>query len=192
MTGASRKHSFYLGMGYSYEQGNIKHEKFSKITLNVSNEYKITDKIKVGFQFNGARMLPADSKSVLNAVRTTPIAPVFNEEYQLYAALPEFQKAQMMNPMVDVDLKANTTRAENYRASGNIYGEVDFLEHFNFRAVFSMDYGSNNGRTYQPIIKVYDNTVKGNVATLGTGKTEVSQFKENETKVQSDYVLRMT
>ena len=107
----------------------------------------------------------------------------------MYAALPEFQKAQMMNPMVDVDLKANTTRAENYRASGNIYGEVDFLEHFNFRAVFSMDYGSNNGRTYQPIIKVYDNTVKGNVATLGTGKTEVSQFKENETKVQSDYVL---
>ena len=192
VTGASEKHSFYLGMGYSYEQGNIKHEKFSKITLNASNEYKITDKIKVGFQFNGARMLPADSKSVLNAVRTTPIAPVFNEEYQLYAALPEFQKAQMMNPMVDVDLKANTTHAENYRASGNIYGEVDFLEHFNFRAVFSMDYGSNNGRTYQPIIKVYDNTVKGNVATLGTGKTEVSQFKENETKVQSDYVLTYT
>lgn len=137
-------------------------------------------------------MLPADSKSVLNAVRTTPIAPVFNEEYQLYAALPEFQKAQMMNPMVDVDLKANTTRAENYRASGNIYGEVDFWNIFNFRAVFSMDYGSNNGRTYQPIIKVYDNTVKGNVATLGTGKTEVSQFKENETKVQSDYVLTYT
>ena len=75
VTGASEKHSFYLGMGYSYEQGNIKHEKFSKITLNASNEYKITDKIKVGFQFNGARMLPADSKSVLNAVRTTPIAP---------------------------------------------------------------------------------------------------------------------
>ena len=74
----------------------------------------------------------------------------------------------------------------------SIYGEVDFLEHFNFRAVFSMDYGSNNGRTYQPIIKVYDNTVKGNVATLGTGKTEVSQFKENETKVQSDYVLTYT
>ena len=185
VTGASEKHSFYLGMGYAYEQGNIKHEKFSKITLNASNEYKITDKIKVGFQFNGARMLPADSKTVLNAVRTTPVAPVFNEEYQLYAALPEFQKAQMLNPMVDVDLRANTTRAENYRASGNIYGEVDFLEHFNFRAVFSMDYGSNNGRTYQPIIKVYDPTVKGNVATLGTGKTEVSQFKENETKVQS-------
>lgn len=192
VTGASEKHSFYLGVGYSYEQGNIEHEKFSKITLNASNDFKITDHIKVGFQFNGARTLPADSKGVLDAVRATPVASIYNAEYGLYTALPEFQKAQLLNPMVNVDLKANTTRAENYRASGNVFGEVDFLEHFQFRAVFSMDYASNNGRTYQPIIKVYDNTVQGNVATLGTGKTQVSQFKENETKVQSDYVLTYT
>ncbi len=192
ITGASAKHSFYLGVGYSHEQGNIKHEKYSKVTINASNDYKITDYLKVGFQFNGARMLPADSKQVLGALRATPIAPVFNNEYGLYAALPEFQKAQINNPMVDVDLKANKTKAENYRASGNIYGEVNFLEHFTFRAMFSMDYGSNNGRTYTPIVKVYDSAVSGNVATLGTGKTEVSQFKENETKVQSDYLVTYT
>ena len=192
ITGASPKHSFYLGVGYSYEQGNIEHEKFSKVTINASNDYKITDFLKVGFQFNGARLLPADSKQVLGALRSTPIAPVYNDEYGLYSALPNFQKAQINNPMVDVDLKANTTKAENYRASGNVYGEVDFLKHFTFKATFSMDYASNNGRTYTPIIKVYDSTVKGDVSTLGTGKTEVSQFKENETKVQSDYVLTYT
>ena len=185
ITGASPKHSFYLGVGYSYEQGNIEHEKFS-------NDYKITDFLKVGFQFNGARMLPADSKQVLNALRATPIAPVYNNEYGLYTALPEFQKAQINNPMVDVELKANTTKAENYRASGNIYGEVDFLKHFTFKAMFSMDYASNNGRTYTPIVKVYDAAVNGGISTLGTGKTEVSQFKENETKVQSDYLLTYT
>lgn len=192
ITGASAKHSFYLGVGYSHEQGNIKHEKFSKVTINASNDYKITDFLKVGFQFNGARMLPADSKQVLSALRAAPIAPVYNGEYGLYTALPEFQKAQINNPMVDVELKANTTKAENYRASGNIYGEVDFLKHFTFKAAFSMDYSSNNGRTYLPVMKVYDTTVNGNVATLGTGKTEVSQFKENETKVQSDYLLTYT
>ena len=36
ITGASDKNSFYLGAGYAYEQGNIKHEKYSKITLNIS------------------------------------------------------------------------------------------------------------------------------------------------------------
>lgn len=189
ITGASEKHSFYLGVGYSSEQGNIKHEKYSKVTINASNEYKITKDIKVGFQFNGARMLPADSKGVLDAVRATPIAPVFNSEYDLYAALPEFQKAQINNPLVNVGLKANTTRAINYRAAGNVYGEVNFLKNFTFRAMFSMDYATNNGRTYTPIIKVYDATVAGNVATLGDGKTAVSQFKQDETKVQSDYLL---
>ena len=109
-----------MGVGYSHEQGNIKHEKFSKVTINASNEYKVTDHFKVGFQFNGARMLPADAKQVLGAIRTTPVAPVYNAEYGLYTALPEFQKAQMNNPMVDVTLKANTTKAENYRASGSV------------------------------------------------------------------------
>lgn len=192
ITGASQTHSFYLGVGYSYEQGNIKHEKFSKVTINASNEYKLTDNFKVGFQFNGARFLPTDAKQVLAAIRTTPVAPVYNEEYGLYVALPEFQKAQMNNPMVDVSLKANTTKAENYRASGSVYGELNFLKHFTARAGFSMDFGSNNGRTYTPIQKVYDPTVAGSVATLGTGKTEISQFKQNETKVQSDYVVTYT
>lgn len=104
---------------------------------------------------------------MLGALRAAPIAPVYNKEYGLYSVLPEFQKAQINNPMVDVDLKANTTKAENYRASGNIYGEVDFLKHFNFKAMFSMDYASNNGRTYLPVMKVYDDTAAGDVVTLG-------------------------
>ncbi|RGN39312.1 SusC/RagA family TonB-linked outer membrane protein [Bacteroides oleiciplenus] len=189
ITGASDKHSFYLGAGYAYEQGNIKNEKYSKITLSVSNEYKLTDNFRVGFQFNGARILPADSKTVTTAVRATPVATVFNEQYGLYTTLPEFQKAQMNNPMVDVDLKANTTRAENYRGSGNVYAEWDFLKHFQFKAMFSMDYASNNSRKYTPIIQAYDASAEGSIVTLGDGKTGVSQAKQTEMKTQSDYLL---
>ena len=189
ITGASEKHSFYLGAGYAYEQGNIKNEKYSKITLSVSNEYKLTDNFRVGFQFNGARILPADTKTVTTAVRATPVATVFNDQYGLYTTLPEFQKAQMNNPMVDVDLKANTTRAENYRGSGNVYAEWDFLKHFQFKAMFSMDYASNNSRKFTPIIQVYDASAEGSIVTLGDGKTGVSQAKQTEMKTQSDYLL---
>ena len=192
ITGASEKHSFYLGAGYAYEQGNIKNEKYSKITLSVSNEYKLTDNFRVGFQFNGARILPADTKTVTTAVRATPVATVFNDQYGLYTTLPEFQKAQMNNPMVDVDLKANTTRAENYRGSGNVYAEWDFLKHFQFKAMFSMDYASNNSRKFTPIIQVYDASAEGSEVTLGDGKTGVSQAKQTEMKTQSDYLLTYT
>ena len=192
ITGASEKHSFYLGAGYAYEQGNIKNEKYSKITLSVSNEYKLTDNFRVGFQFNGARILPADTKTVTTAVRATPVATVFNDQYGLYTTLPEFQKAQMNNPMVDVDLKANTTRAENYRGSGNVYAEWDFLKHFQFKAMFSMDYASNNSRKFTPIIQVYDASAEGSIVTLGDGKPGVSQAKQTEMKTQSDYLLTYT
>lgn len=189
ITGASEKNNFYMGVGYSSEQGNIKHEKFSKITLSLGSDYKVTKNLKFGFQFNGARTLPTDAKEVLGALRTTPVAPVFNEEYGLYCVLPSFQKSQMNNPMIDVDLKANTTRAENYRGSGNIYGELNFLKNFTFKAMFSLDYGSNSSRTYTPIVKVYNAEVEGKVETLGTKKTAISQLKQNEMKVQSDYLL---
>ena len=44
-------------------------------------DYKVTDNLKVGFQVNGARMLPADTKSVATALRAAPVAHVFNSEY---------------------------------------------------------------------------------------------------------------
>ncbi|MDP4269257.1 MAG: TonB-dependent receptor [Bacteroidota bacterium] len=189
ITGSTGKQRSYLGLGYASEEGNIKHEKFSKMTVNLSNDYNVTKDFKVGFQFNGARMLPADTKEVLNAVRSSPVGSVYNDEYGLYSVLPPFQKAQITNPMVDVDLRANKTRAENYRGSGNIYGEFNFLKNFTFKAMFSMDYSSYNSRTFTPIVKLYDADVVGYVTTLGTGKTAVSQYKQNEKKIQSDYLL---
>lgn len=194
ISSASNKNTFYLGVGYTYEQGNIKHEKYNKVTLNASNDYKITDKLKVGFQINAARMLPPDSKSgaIATALRAAPVAPVFNEEFGLYSVLPPFQKAQINNPMVDVELKANTTKAENYRASGNIYGQWDFLDHFQFKVTYSMDYASNSTRTYTPHIEVYDDEAQGDIQVLGDGETRVNQTKVTESKVQSDYLLTYT
>ena len=55
-----------------------------------------------------------------------------------------------------------------------------------------MDYASNKRTDVYTDRKVYDAAVNGGISTLGTGKTEVSQFKENETKVQSDYLLTYT
>lgn len=189
VTGASPKHSFYLGASYAFEEGNIKHERYSKITLNASNDFGLTDNLKVGFQFNGARILPADSKSVATALRAAPVAPVYNEEYGLYTSLPSFQKAQMSNPMVDVNLKANTTRTEIYRGSGNVYGQWDFLKHFQAKVMYSLDYSSTDTKRYTPIIRVYDASAVGNIETLGDGKTAVGQEKSSEIKVQSDYLL---
>ena len=98
----------------------------------------------------------------------------------------------MNNPMVDVDLKANTTRAENYRASGNVYGQWDFLKNFQIKVMYSMDYASNSSRTYTPVNTVFDSSEEGIDETLGNGKTGVKQSKDTEVKVDSEYLLIYT
>ena len=193
VTASTDRSKFYMGLGYAYEDGNIKHERYSKITANMSSEYNLTKNLKIGFQFNGARMLPPDAKQVLGAVRATPVAPAYNDEYQLYSALPSFQKAQISNPLVDVELKKRTNRAENYRGSGNVYAELNFLKNFDFKVMYSIDYRSDDSRQYTPIISVYDREIAGNpVDTLGDKKTAVTQVKINELKFQSDYLLTYT
>ena len=92
--------------------------------------------------------------------------------------------------MVDVELKA-TTRAENYRASGNVYAQWDFLKNFQFKVMYSMDYASSSNHYLPPIITVFDSSVEGNVVTLGSSKTGET-IQRDQAKVQSDYLLTYT
>lgn len=199
ISAAGEKNRFYLGVGYAKEEGIIKHEDYGKVTINMSSEYEVFKDAKIGFQFNGARMTPADSKGVLNAIRATPVAsPMYegnNPEYQGYYAKMPLLQQQVGNPLEDIDLRANTNKAVNYRGGGNIYGDVSFLKKFNFRASFSLDYRTDDARKYTPRVDMYDPNIEyanpdnNAIVTNGSGRTRVDQTKINETKVQSDYIL---
>lgn len=186
VTGATEKNKFYLGVGYTFEEGNIKHEEMQKVTLNFSSDYTAKRWLRFGVQMNGAYMLPPDAKDVTGAVHATPISPIYGPDGSYYA-LPDFQRAQIANPMYAIEHNAQHTIAQNYRMAGNVYGEVDFIPELTFRAAFSMDYTSNNSRSFTPVTTHYypedgllHNT--GNIESL-------SQTKDNLMTAQSDYVL---
>lgn len=187
ITGASQKNRFYLGIGYTSEQGNIKKEKYSKATVNLSSDYNVTDFLRFGFQVNGSRTLPSDAKGVTAAIKAAPISPVYNTTGELIHTLPDFQRAQVWNPMIDVETRANTNIAINNRAAGNIYGEVDFLKNFKFKTTFSLDYAVEESRRFSPIIYVYNPDIPGKENL--TNNESVSQSKSVRTTAQSDYIL---
>ncbi len=187
ITGASERNRFYLGIGYTSEQGNIKHEKYSKATVNLSSDYNVTDFLRFGFQVNGSRTLPTDAKGVSAAIKAAPIAPVYDATGELIHTLPDFQRAQVWNPMIDVETRANTNIATNNRAAGNIYGEVDFLKNFKFKTTFSLDYTVAENRSFNPIIYVYNPDIQGK-ENLTTNES-ISQSKSTRTVAQSDYIL---
>ena len=142
ISGATERSKFYLGLGYQMEEGSIKTEKLNKFTVNLSSEYSVTDFLRFGFQVNGVRAQYPDAKGVSGALRAAPIAPTHDAESGLIHTLPDFQRAQVWNPLIETELRGRTNRSQNYRLAGNLFGEVDILKNLKFRATFSMDYSS--------------------------------------------------
>ena len=191
ITGATDKNRFYLGLGYINEEGIILHEKYKKFTLNFSDELRVSKGLKFGINFNAYRAeLPDAEKGVGSAIRAAPIAPVSDPGTGLYHTLPSFQRAQVFNPLVGIEVEKNTRIQREYRAVGSIYGEIDFLRKFTFRAQFYADYGVNTERRYFPIIEVYNPEIVGsNKRDTSRRGTSVSQKQEVYPKTQMDYLL---
>lgn len=187
ITGSGDKSRFYLGIGYTSEEGSIINEKYSRVTVNFSSDYNVSDAFQVGYQVNASRTRPADAKGVSGALRAAPIAPVYDESGELLHTLPDFQRAQVWNPLIDVETRANHNLATNNRVAGNIFGDIDFLTNFNFRTTLSLDYASNENRSFSPIITVYNPDV-GGAEDLTTSES-VSQNKSTRSVAQGDYIL---
>lgn len=188
ITGATDKSKFYLGLGYVMEEGSIKTEKLNKFTVNLNSEYSVTDFLRFGFQLNGVRAKYPDAKGVDGALKAAPIAPAHDLESGLIHTLPDFQRAQVWNPLIETELRGAHNKSENYRVAGNVFGEIDILKNLTFKATFSMDYASSQGRSYSPLIYVYNPDVEGGKERL-TERESVNQSKSTSLAAQSDYVL---
>ena len=188
VTGATEKSKFYLSLGYVMEEGSIKTEKLNKFTINLNSEYNVTDFLRFGFQVNGVRAKYPDAKGVSSALKAAPIAPTHDAATGLLHTLPDFQRAQVWNPLIETELRGAHNKSDNYRLAGNVFGEIDILKNLTFKATFSMDYTSGQSRSYSPLVYVYNPDVEGGKELL-TERESVSQSKSNSLAAQSDYVL---
>ena len=195
ISGATEKNKFYLGLGYTNEEGIIKTENYRKYTVNFSDEFSVTKNIKFGIVFNGytAKLPKGDSWAngvVGGAIRAAPIGPVRDAATGLLYTLPAFQRAQVFNPLISVEEQEGSLISNQYRAVGSIYGDIDFLKNFNFRVQLYEDYGFNTSRSYQPIIVAYNpEIVGGDKRDTSTRSTGVFQSQDIYPKTQMDYLL---
>lgn len=190
ITGASDKNRFYLGLGYINEEGIILNEEYKKYTLNFSDELRVNDNIRFGMTLNAYYANLPRLGSVGSAIRAAPIAPVRDPGTGLLHTLPLFQRAQVFNPLVSIENEKFTSIRNEYRAVGSIYGEVDFLRNFTFRAQLYADYGFNTSRGYAPILYVYNPEIAGNSKNdTSRYSTSVNQSQNIYPKTQMDYLL---
>ncbi len=188
ISNATEKNKLYVGMGYTTEQGLIKHEKLQKITINMNDELQVTKALKFGVSFSDYRAQLPVTKDVGGAITAAPIAPVYNDEYGLYHTMPSFQRAQVFNPMYDVELRKNIAHNIEYRALGSVFAELKLFRDLTFRSSFYVDYGFNNNRSFTPTITFYNPELTSRRDSV-VKTASINQEQNIYTKVQSDYLL---
>ena len=67
---SSEKNRFAFGIGYNYDEGIIKNQQLKRLTLALTDEFKLNKAIKVGVNFNAQRQNnPYDATWALDAAR---------------------------------------------------------------------------------------------------------------------------
>ena len=200
VSAGSEKNKFYMGVGYQMDEGIVIREKMQKILLNLSDEYKVSNFLKVGFSVNGSRTYsPNDGTWVLeNARRLAPImeAGTFpyrmkiygadSATYNLYSAVPTIQNT-LANPLVAREANWDAYIGRENRLVGNVFAELSFLKNFTFRTAFYGDLSFLESRNYTPLTAEYDPLSQ--IGYLVNRVTAVSSEEARWSKYQQDYIL---
>ncbi|MDY7394331.1 TonB-dependent receptor [Aureibaculum sp. 2210JD6-5] len=192
---ATEKNKLSFGLGYRLEEGLVKNEELKRITLNLNNEYKLSEGFRLGITINGLRDKLPNSGGFGSALNATPIVdpihfdsrPEFNG---LYNQLPiEIGGPQIGNPALVAEVTKNKSIAQRYRFVGSLFAEVDFLKHFTFKASVYGDYDNYRSRSYTPIVAIYVSETDEIENFNGNQITRVNQSSSTGFNFQQDYLL---
>ena len=200
--GSTDRNKLYMGVGYSLDEGLVKHIQYERLNLSVNDEFKLSKSIKFGFNFIGSREeLPYDGAvgELAQAKRVAPIVPsgttpVFTQnpygtdsaEYNLYYTVPVIQNT-LNNPLGELENNWNKTIDVRYRTLGNAFVEINFLRHFTFRSTLYADMSNEDKRVYTPLYNQFDPSINSVVAV--NQLTGVTQEKIEQKSFQQDEIL---
>ncbi|HUS00275.1 MAG TPA: TonB-dependent receptor [Chitinophagaceae bacterium] len=202
LSGGTEKNKFTLGLGYTTDEGIIRHEKLEKVLLSFSDEFKFSSAIKVGFNFNGSKQdNPYNATYILDQARKViPIVPsgtktVYTKNpygldsmnQNLYYELPSIQNSGVVNPLIQLENEWNKTKSVEYRTVGSVFGEINFLKYFSWRSTFYADMSNVNRRQYTPLYNSYD--AAANKVFLISPATRVNESDDTYRKFQQDHIL---
>lgn len=202
VSSSTEKNKFNMGFGYTTDEGIIKHEKLEKLQLSVSDDVKLSKALKVGFNLNTMRQVnPYNATYILDQARK--VAPMVSADSKsiiaknpygldsfsqnLYYDLPSIQNSGVVNPLIQLENEFNKTTSIEYRNVGSVYGEVNFLRDFNFKATLYADISNVNTRQYTPVYNAYDASI--DKAFLYSRTTSVNESDQSYKKFQQDYIL---
>src|SRR5690606_7039791 len=190
---SGEKSTTIINLGYYYQDGVLKYNNYQKYVLRLNQEIRLTDNINIGGDFTGFHATSNPAPAVLNhALWAAPIVPV-QEDANTYYSMPSFQRAQVGNPIANLNRNNRTSINKNYRFNGSVFAEVNFLTDFTLRSTVYADYGFSHGRGYSPLpftfINIGENGQPNEEFFDTNVRTSVNQNQSESYRYQQDHTL---
>lgn len=200
--GSTEKNKFHMGVGYTYDEGLVKHVKYDRFTVNLNDEFRVNKTWKLGFGIIGSKEnLPYNSGALENARRALPIMPsgttsfytknpygIDSGNYNLYATTPIIQNSET-NPLSVLEYNYDKKIDEKYRFVANAFVDINITKDLNFRSTWYADLSYRNNREYTPLYDLYDPTkLPGAEVFNRNSLTAVRQDLNNSKAFQQDYI----
>lgn len=199
---SSDKNKFYMGVGYTTDEGIIKHEKLKKIQLTITDELKVNKFLKLGFNINTVKQdNPYGASWVLDAARkvipqvsagtksiyTKNPYGLDSNTYNLYYELPSIQNSGVINPLLILENEWDKTISQENRIVASAFAEFSLHRNLSFRSTVYADISNVNARIYTPVYNAYD--AASDLAFLYSRRTGVRESDDTYKKFQTDNIL---
>ena len=198
---STEKNRFHFGLGYTYDEGLVKHVRYDRLNINLNDEFKISNRLKLGFGVIGSReRLPYNSGALEQARRALPIIPngtspfytknpysIDSNTYQLYAQTPIIQNSES-NPMASLELFHDKKIDTRDRILGNVFVDINLTKDLNLRSTWYGNMSWRNNREYTPLYDLYDPMATGNPIINRNVLTAVRQDISSIKDFQQDYI----
>jgi TonB-linked SusC/RagA family outer membrane protein len=179
LTGGNEMSKFALGFSYAGQDGIIGKpvaSNYDRYTARINSDHvllkvKDFDAIKIGENLtfvqsgkHGINVGNQYSNDVFNAIRTTPLLPIYNKDGGYYSQDDKSAEGWALqgsigNPIMNMALgSSGLNQSRNYSLNANVYIEIQPIKNLKYRSVFAYNQYAWAYRSYNGIRKVSTDT----------------------------------
>jgi TonB-linked SusC/RagA family outer membrane protein len=171
VSGGKNRYKFYFSGGYLKEQGVLKGNDYSRISLRYNHELNVSSKLKFGNNLSFSHYL-SNNKPYGVFTQAYIAAPIYNAKNS-DGTYGFTEKSNVGNPLATLDF--TNDQSFGNRAEGSLWGEYKITRDLSFRSSFGIDLEQNNGQIYTPVYAV-SSTQKNEVSRLNYTADSIYQW----------------
>ena len=150
--GGTDKVQYYISGSYMNQEGTIIGSNFERFSFRSNLDAQLRDWWKVGLNLSYAstdedlKLADSNEGIITYALTSLPSAPIYDMDGN-YANI-EMENYFIINPVAKAMLKDINLKRKNF--TGNIFSDINFLEHFTYRTEFGFDVSGSTANTFEP------------------------------------------